>query len=127
MNGNESPAAGRDTGRAREMTRYKVDVGEEFPLSEEEREERCEWQGQGHWEWHHGGHGRHGFRASKLVMFFAAIAVGVALIATAASYPLATLAVAAALFLFAREHYFHHRHHHGNWHGPLHRSRRDAA
>ena len=106
------------------VTRYKVDVGEEFPLSGEAREERRERHEDGYWEWHREGHGRHGFRASKLAMLFAAIAVGVALIATAASYPLATLAVAAAIFFFAREHFDGRgrRHHRG-----YRRGRGDAA
>lgn len=103
------------------VTRYKVDVGEEFPLSGEAREERCAWHEHGYRE---GRHDRYGFRASKLVMLFAAIAVGVALIATAASYPLATLAVAAAIFFFAREHFDGRgrRHHRG-----YRRGRGDAA
>ncbi len=109
------------------VSRYQVDVGEAFPLSEEEREERCAWQGHGYREWRRDGderRERYGFRAPKLVMLFAAIAVGVALIATAASYPLATLAAATAIFFFAREHHYGrgYRPHRGCRQG-----RRDAA
>lgn len=111
------------------VSRYQVDVGEEFPLSEKEKracsryEGRCEGGWDAH-EWHgrewHGHEWRGGFRAPRLLMLFAAIAVGVALISTAASYPLATLAVAAAVLLFAGGHFHHHgrRRTHG---------RRDAA
>ena len=116
------------------VTRYKVDVGEEFPLSEEESGQRCrfehEWHAHGRrdreWrhEWRHDewrGEWR-GFRAPRLLVLFAVVALGVALISTAASYPLATLAVAAAVLLFAGGH-FHHRggRHHRHRHG------RDAA
>ncbi|MCF8469324.1 MAG: hypothetical protein K9G30_00920 [Parvibaculum sp.] len=109
------------------VTRYSVDVGEEFPLSEEERREgersrydhECRWSGENwHAEWHRRrdeawearrmemrGRWRHGrFRAPRLLVVFAVIALGVALISTAASYPLATLAIAALALLFARDH-----------------------
>ena len=110
------------------MTRYKVDVGEEFPLSDDEREGRCSRYDGACAEkaerWREAKDHSHGFRAPKLLMLFAVVALGVALIATAASYPLATLAAAAVLFLFAREHFDGrgHRHHRGHRHG-----RRNAA
>jgi len=114
------------------VTRYQVDVGEEFPLSEEENEQRCrfehEWHAHGRRdrEWRHEWHRDEwrgewrGFRAPRLLMLLAVIAVGVALISTAASYPLATLAIAAAVILFAGGHFRHHGHRRA--HG-----RRDAA
>ena len=113
------------------VTRYKVDVGEEFPLSEEETEQRCrfehEWHAHGRWdrEWRHEWHRDEwrgewrGFRAPRLLVIFAVVALGVALISTAASYPLATLAVAAIALLFAGGHF---RGGHRRMHG-----RRDAA
>ena len=115
------------------VSRYQVDVGEEFPLSEKEKRacSRYEAPCEGGWdahEWHeHEWHGREwqghewrgGYRVPRLLMLFAAIAVGVALISTASSYPLATLAIAAIALLFAGG-YFRggHRRTHG---------RRDAA
>lgn len=143
MDGNERPATGGETERAREMTRYQVDVGEEFPLSEKEKNERaCGFDAEWHARWHardgrrHEGRDWHGgewggFRAPRLLVLLAVIAVGVALISTAASYPLATLGIAAAFLLFAGGHFRHHGHHRGHHRGGRHdRHRRhegDAA
>lgn len=117
------------------VTRYQVDVGEEFPLAEDETEQGCrfehEWRAHGHAygrrdrEWRHEWHRDEwrgewrGFRAPRLLVLFAVVALGVALISTAASYPLATLAVAAIALLFAGGHF---RSGHRRMHG-----RRDAA
>ncbi|MEX2250330.1 MAG: hypothetical protein WD671_11920, partial [Parvibaculum sp.] len=59
----------------------------------------------------------------KLLVLLAVIAIGVALISTAASYPVTTLAVAAVALLFARDH-FHGRR---SFRNQDHRGRRDAA
>ncbi|ABS61743.1 hypothetical protein Plav_0120 [Parvibaculum lavamentivorans DS-1] len=105
--------SGTETGKENVATRYRVEVGEEFPLSERERRSGCEmhghWQGR-EWkaEWKHEWRGRerhgHGpeWRLPGAVKFALALVVLVALVSAAASYPLAVLAVVLVLFLFAR-------------------------
>ena len=100
------------------VTRYSVDVGEESSLSEKERR-ACE-----HRRGHRGRHARMrhdgwrggAFHTPPLLMMLAAVALGVALISTAASYPVATLVAAGLLFLFARER-FHHDFAFSDWSG----------
>ncbi|MEX1152793.1 hypothetical protein [Parvibaculum sp.] len=99
------------------VTRYKVGVGEDFPLSDKKERARRFDHEHSHGEW------RGGFHAPKLLVLLAVIAVGVALISTAASYPVTTLAVAAVALLFARDH-FHGRR---SFRDQGHRDRRDAA
>ncbi|MDP1626219.1 hypothetical protein [Parvibaculum sp.] len=102
-----------ETGKDNVATRYRVEVGEEFPLSEQERRGSCEMHGrwQGHeWkaEWRHerrGGERRdwhaYEWRLPRGARFVLALVVLVALVSAAASYPLATLGVVALLVLFA--------------------------
>lgn len=86
------------------MTRYRVGVGEEFPMAERlkrEFERGCRY-GQARWR-EESGHWRGRFGGGGFV--FGALAVLVALAAAlsvAISYPLATLGVLAVLLLLSR-------------------------
>ena len=118
---------------ANRATRYKVGVGEDFPLLDEDRrghmDMRVEWNcGHGgwrrdsgaHWHGHHGG-----YRLPRLFYALAAIAGFIALISLAVSYPLATLGGVIALLLLTggpRRRSFDYR----DWNGPR-RGRSDAA
>ena len=126
--GAEEPEAGR-------ATRYKVGVGEDFPLLDEERrghmDMRVEWNcgRDGGWRRDGGGdwRGPHdGFRIPRLFYALAAIAGFIALISLAVSYPLATLGAVVVLLLLAggprRRRSFDYR----DWDGPR-RGGRDAA
>lgn len=122
-----------ETGKDDVATRYRVEVGEEFPLSTRERRSGCEMHGrwQGHeWkaEWKHEwreqhGHGRHAhdWRLPRGAKFVLALVVLVALISAAASYPLVTLGVVALLVLFAGGHRSRRSWNYRDWDG------RDAA
>lgn len=122
-----------ETAKENVATRYRVEVGEEFPLSERERRGGCEmhgrWQG-GEWkaEWRHEWRGRerrdrheHGWRMPRGARFVLALVVLVALVSAAASYPLAVLGVAALLVLFAGGHRSRRSWNYRDW------DRRDAA
>jgi len=87
-----------------EMTRYRVGVGEEFPMAERLRREferGCREgrarlrEERGHW------HGRFGGGGLALGALLALVAV-VAALSVAISYPLATLGVLAVLLLLSR-------------------------
>ncbi len=132
-----------ETGKENVATRYRVEVGEEFPLSERERRGGCEmhghWQGR-EWkaEWKHEwrerhGHGRHAhewhehdWRLPRGAKFVLALVVLVALVSAAASYPLATLGVVALLVLFAGGHRSRRSWNYRDW-DYKDRDRRDAA
>lgn len=92
-------------------TRYKVGVGEDFPLLEEPRRGRVDFSAE--WRCGHGWDGRArdwrahregwhgGYGMPRIFILFLAIAALVALVSAAASYPLATLGVIAVLLLLA--------------------------
>lgn len=117
--GAEEPEAGR-------ATRYKVGVGEDFPLLDEERrghmDMRVEWNCGRDGGWH----GSRGYyRMPRLFYALAAIAGFIALISLAVSYPLATLGAVVVLLLAGgprRRRSFDYR----DWDGPR-RGGRDAA
>lgn len=129
----ETQQAGADAPRA---TRYKVGVGEDFPLLEQDRHGRVDFSAE--WQCGYGRDRRSahrderweefgGYRLPRLFYVLAAVAVFVALISAAVSYPLATLGVVAALLLLAggprrRRRSFDYR----DWDGPR-RGERDAA
>lgn len=119
---------------ANRAARYKVGVGEDFPLLDEDRrghmDMRVEWNcGQGGWR-RDGGNDWHGARGPYPMprAFYAAAAIAgfIALISLAVSYPLATLGAVVVLLLFAggprRRRSFDYR----DWDGPR-RGRSDAA
>lgn len=96
------------------VRRYKVGVGEDFPLLEEARRGRVDFSAE--WRCGHGrdgrahearahredGQGWHGgYGMPRIFILFLAIAALVALVSAAASYPLATLGVIAVLLLLA--------------------------
>ncbi|MEQ8268650.1 MAG: hypothetical protein RH982_15765 [Parvibaculum sp.] len=122
-----------EMGKENVATRYRVEVGEEFPLSERQRRGGCEMHGrwQGHeWkaEWKHEWRERHGpgrhehdWRMPRGAKFVLALVVLVALISAAASYPLMTLGVVALLVLFAGGHRSRRSWNYRDW------DRRDAA
>lgn len=131
----ETQQAGADAPRA---TRYKVGVGEDFPLLEQDRHGRVDFSAE--WQCGYGRDKRDaraahrderweefgGYRLPRLFYVLAAVAVFVALISAAVSYPLATLGVVAVLLLLAggprRRRSFDYR----DWDGPR-RGRGDAA
>jgi hypothetical protein len=115
-------------------TRYKVGVGEDFPLLEEDRrghmDMRVEWNcGRGGWRRDSRRH-RQDYRGPYPMprAFYAAAAIAgfIALISLAVSYPLATLGAVMVLLLLAggprRRRSFDYR----DWDGPR-RGRSDAA
>lgn len=124
--GSEEPEAGR-------ATRYKVGVGEDFPLLGEKRrghmDMRVEWNCGREGGWRRDGDGWHGsrgyYRMPRLFYALAAIAGFIALISLAVSYPLATLGAVVVLLLLAggpRRRSFDYR----DWDGPR-RGGRDAV
>ncbi|MFN4353700.1 hypothetical protein [Parvibaculum sp.] len=125
--GGEEPEANR-------AARYKVGVGEDFPLLDEDKrghmDMRVEWNcgRDGGWRrdrdrWR----GSYGYYPlPRLVYVLAAVAGFIALISLAVSYPLATLGAVVVLLLLAggprRRRSFGYR----DWDGPR-RGRGDAA
>ena len=85
------------------MTRYRVGVGEEFPMAERLRREferGCRY-GEARWR-EESGHWRRSFGGGSALWALAALVAVVAALSVAISYPLATLGVLAALLLLSR-------------------------
>lgn len=123
--GAEEPEAGR-------ASRYKVGVGEDFPLLDEERrgqmDMRVEWNcgRDGGWRRDDWREYRGFYPMPRLFYVLAAIAGFIALISLAVSYPLVTLGAVVVFLLLAggrrRRRSFDYR----DWDGPR-RGGRDAA
>jgi hypothetical protein len=129
MTDERQDATAPEPGRA---TRYKVGVGEDFPLLDDERRShmdmRVEWNcGHGHRDGSAHTHEPRGFYPMpRLFYALAAIAGFIAMISLAVSYPLATLGAVVVLLLLAggprRRRSFDYR----DWNSPQ-RGRSDAA
>ncbi|PKQ07715.1 MAG: hypothetical protein CVT72_02245 [Alphaproteobacteria bacterium HGW-Alphaproteobacteria-11] len=85
------------------MTRYRVGVGEEFPMAERLRREferGCRY-GEARWR-EESGYWRRRFGGGSALWGLAALVAVVAALSVAISYPLATLGVLAAVLLLSR-------------------------